>query len=180
VAEGPVCCAAGCLGPGVLGHAGGRTTPPSIHLYGSSNKDVELAHQSTATRLMAEAQTQVSEPVLGVLVAFLGSAQYRSRRTTDQGFTNPSILAAGAGSLHIFEAPATIPKVGGLIGSWPWDEITVSATARLMSSVLELQLKDGSTTKFKVRSEGMNRFQVSVIEEIIRRADPLWRHGAAD
>ena len=130
-----------------------------------------MAREGMASRLITQAQVEIPEPVLGVSVVFIGFAPgYSTRRTTPEGFGSPSLLAVTETALHTFRLRGVVPRLDAVIGSWPWQAFSASMGSGVLVRTLSLRWDNGSIVKFKVRTLGVNHFQVPVIEEIVRRA----------
>lgn len=130
-----------------------------------------MARDSLGSRLIKEAQAEIPEPVLGATVVFIGFAPgYSTRRTYPEGFRSPSLLAVTETALYAFRLRGAVPRLEEPIGSWPWPTFSASTRSGVVVQSLSLRWDNGSVVKFKVRTLGVNQFQVPVIEEIVRRA----------
>ena len=136
-----------------------------------------------AKKLIALAQTQISEPVIAAAVfspkgkqgamalGGLAGMAIHAAAKGDTGFASTNILAITDTALYAFRAGNSFGvKIKEPIGSWPWGAFGASSSSGAMTQFLFLGWVDGSISELETQSRGAGKFQGAVAEEIARRA----------
>jgi hypothetical protein len=134
-------------------------------------------------KLQRIAQEQLVEPVLGAAVVLRPRSKVArsfglvgalaqtaiDASTKDAAFAPYNLFAFTDGALHAFEISGNTLKVKSVIGAWLWGTFTASVDGKGVNRTLTLRWIDGSTSVLEVPVKGVQKFQVVVLDQIVRR-----------
>jgi hypothetical protein len=128
------------------------------------------------------AQEQLSEAVQGAVVLMPKGRDVAARSfgllgspgpdvtPSTSGFGPYNLFAVTESGLHAFAVGGNTSAVRSTVGYWPWGTVRATLEDRGMSRTLTLTWADGSETSLEAPVKGVQRFQLGVLEQIVRRS----------